>query len=136
MNTYTVEEYQLFSEMLSESSTDMRSFNRVEFTQRVLRYIDGCFFDHDRIHGNFNSLADDLYRVHLSQEEIKDFKGRELFGEGIFFVIFQEQTGLTFNIFRRHLYRLFFTSDITDMLPLIHMNMVGEFAKWRIQIGH
>ena len=136
-NEYTVEELQKLKDILSDVQKDTSLLRLEQFTSSLLTFFKKYPLKCSLIKNEFHNLPQVLHShyINLTEEIFHDIKVRELFGEHKYFVIFQENSSLSFEIHKRHLNKLLFLSNVDDIIRMMHIPVVNSFVKWRLLIG-
>lgn len=72
-----------------------------------------------------------IHHLNLNDE----YDNHEPFGEGRYFVIFNENSTNRFEFWTRHLRKFLFEATLKEMPLLINMPFIGDLAKWRLIIA-
>lgn len=65
----------------------------------------------------------------------KEFESIEPYGEGKYFVIFNENSTNRFELWTRHLQNFLFKATLKEMPLLINTPFISKLAKWRLTIA-
>jgi len=92
------------------------------------------------LHSNYYSIIYDLF---FSKNVYKEFLiyhsnidcPKELYGEGKYFVIFQEGSYYKFGIYTQHMKNFIFKLPLHEVCLFINTPFVQKIAEWRLIIG-